>query len=141
MAEKKSKLVEIKTKPTSANVEDFINNVQDEQKRKDSFVLMEMMKKATGEEPVLWSSSIIGFGNKRYKSPNTGREVDWLRIGFSPRKANLSLYLSVSIMEHAEVLKKLGKHKTGVGCLYINKLEEIDLDVLKEIIDASLNQK
>ena len=141
MAEIKSKLVEIKTKPTSANVEDFINNVHDEQKRKDSFVLMEMMKKATGEEPVLWSSSIIGFGNKRFKSPNTGREVDWLRIGFSPRKANLSLYLSTSIMEHAEVLKKLGKHKTGVGCLYINKLEEIDLDVLKEIIDASLNQQ
>jgi len=141
MAEKKSKLVEIKTKPTSANVEDFINNVHDEQKRKDSFVLLEMMKKATGEEPVLWSSSIIGFGNKRFKSPNTGREVDWLRIGFSPRKANLSLYLSASIMEHADALKKLGKHKTGVGCLYINKLEEIDLDVLKEIIDASLNQK
>ena len=135
MAEKKSKLVEIKTKPTSASVEDFINNVKDEQKRKDSFVLLEMMKKATGEEPVLWSSSIIGFGNKRYKSPATGREVDWLRIGFSPRKANLSLYVSVGIKEHAAALKKLGKHKTGVGCLYINKLEEIDLKVLKEIID------
>ena len=141
MAEKKTKLVEIKTKPTSANVEDFINNIKDEQKRKDSFVLLEMMKKATGEEPVLWSSSIIGFGYKRYKSPTTGREVDWLRIGFSPRKANLSLYISVGIQEHAAALKKLGKHKTGVGCLYINKLEEIDLKVLKEIIDASLNRK
>ncbi len=93
MAEKKAKLAEIKTKPTAASVEDFINNVKDEQKRKDSFVLLEMMKKATGEEPVIWGSSIIGFGNKRYKSPTTGREVDWLRIGFSPRKANLSLYL------------------------------------------------
>ena len=90
MAEKKSKLAEIKTKPTTASVEDFINTVQDEQKRKDSFVLLEMMKKASGEEPVLWSNSIIGFGNKRYKSPATGREVDWLWIGFSPRKANLS---------------------------------------------------
>jgi hypothetical protein len=141
MAEKKSKLVEIKTKPTAASVEDFINNVKDEQKRKDSFVLLEMMKKATGEEPILWSSSIIGFGIKRYKSPNTGREVDWLRIGFSPRKANLSLYISVGIKEHEAALKKLGKHKTGVGCLYINKLEDIDMKVLNEMIAASINKK
>ena len=141
MAEKKSKLVEIKTKPTTASVEDFINAVKDEQKRKDSFVILEMMKKATGEEPVLWSNSLIGFGNKRYKSPTTGREVDWLRIGFSPRKANLSLYVSVGIKEHAAALEKLGKHKTGIGCLYINKLEEIDLKVLKGIIDVSLSHK
>ena len=141
MAEKKSKLVEIKTKPTTASVEDFINAVPDEQKRKDSFVLLEMMKKATKEEPKLWSNSIIGFGNKRYKSPTTGREVDWLLIGFSPRKANLSLTLSMNLEEHAASLKKLGKHKTGVGCLYINKLEDVDLKVLKEIIDASLKGK
>jgi hypothetical protein len=122
-------------------VEDFINNVKDEQKRKDSFVLLEMMKKATGEEPILWSSSVIGFGNKRYKSPTTGREVDWLRIGFSPRKANLSLYISAGFKEHTVALKKLGKHKTGVGCLYINKLEDIDMKVLKGMIDASVNRK
>ncbi len=141
MAVKKTKLAEIKTKPTAASVDDFINNIKDEQKRKDSFVLLEMMKKATGEEPVLWSSSVIGFGIKRYKSPKTGREVDWLQIGFSPRKANLSLYITVGIQEHAAALKKLGKHKTGVGCLYINKLEEIDMKVLKEMIDASVNRK
>ena len=141
MAEKKAKLAEIKTKPTSASVDDFINNIKDEQKRKDSFVLLEMMKKATGEEPILWSSSVIGFGMKRYKSPATGREVDWLRIGFSPRKANLSLYLSIGIKEHAAALKKLGKHKTGVGCLYINKLEDIDLKILRGMIEASSNQK
>lgn len=141
MAEKKSKLAVIKTKPTAASVEDFINNVKDEQMRKDSFVLMEMMRKASSEEPVLWSSSIIGFGNKRYTSPATGREVDWLRIGFSPRKANLSLYVSVGIKEHEEALKKLGKHKTGVGCLYINKLEDVDLNVLKKIIQTSLKEK
>lgn len=141
MVEKKSKLAVIKTKPTSASVEDFINAVPDEQKRKDSFTLMEMMKKATGEEPVLWSNSIIGFGNKRYKSPNTGREVDWLRIGFSPRKANLSLYLSINIKEHAAALKKLGKHKTGVGCLYVNTLDDIDLKVLKSMIVTSLKKK
>ena len=140
MAEKKSKLVEIKTKPTVASVTDFINSITDEQKRKDSFVLLELMQAASGEQPVLWSSAIIGFGTKRYKSPNTGREVDWLRIGFSPRKANLSLYISVGIKEHAAALKKLGKHKTGVGCLYINKLEDIDLKVLKEMIKTSLNK-
>src|SRR6187399_819101 len=131
MAEKKSKLAEIKTKPTAASVEDFINKIDDEQKRKDSFVLLEMMKKASGEEPVLWSNSIVGFGNKRYKSEATGREVDWLKIGFSPRKANLSLYLHVSLKEHDAILEKLGKHKTGVGCLYINKLDDVDLKILK----------
>jgi len=141
MAEKKSKLVEIKTKPTAASVEDFINSVADEQKRKDSFVLLELMKKASGETPTLWSNSIIGFGNKRYKSPATGREVDWLKIGFAPRKANLSLYISVGIAAHAEALEKLGKHKTGVGCLYINKLEDVNLKVLTEMIATSLKEK
>ncbi|NQW29076.1 MAG: DUF1801 domain-containing protein [Ignavibacteria bacterium] len=140
MPEKISKLVEIKTKPTAASVEDFINSVEDEQKRNDSFVLLEMMQKATGEQPVLWSSSLIGFGKKRYKSPTTGREVDWLVIGFSPRKANLSLYLTVDIKKYATALEKLGKHKTGVGCLYINKLEDVDLKVLRGLIDASIKQ-
>jgi len=100
-----------------------------------------MMKKASGVDPVLGSSSIIGFGNKRYKSATTGREVDWLLIGFSPRKANLSLYISVGIAEHEAALKKLGKHKTGVGCLYINKLEDVDLKVLKEMIETSWKGK
>ena len=141
MAEKKSKLAEIKTKPTSASVEDFIAKIEDEEKRHDSFVLLKMMKKATGEEPVLWSNSIIGFGNKRYKSAATGREVDWLQIGFSPRKANLSLYLSVNLEEHAPSLEKLGKHKTGVGCLYINKLTDVDLEILKGMIETSAGRK
>ncbi len=141
MADKKSKLAEIKTKQTSASVESFINSVMDEQKRKDSFVILDIMKKASGEEPKMWGGSIIGFGNKRYKSPATGREVDWLLIGFSPRKANLSLYLMMNIREQAASLKKLGKHKTGVGCLYINKLEDIDMKVLKGMIDESLTQK
>lgn len=140
MAEKKSKLAEIKTKQTTASVEDFINNVEGEQKRKDSFVILKMMKKATGEEPKMWGGSIIGFGKKRYKSPSSGREVDWFLIGFSPRKANLTVYL-IDIKEHAEALKKLGKHKTGGGCLYINKLEDIDLKVLKRMIDETLKRK
>ena len=140
MAEKKSKPAQVKTKPTTVSVADFINNVENEQKRKDSFVILELMKKATGEEPVLWGSSIIGFGNKRYKSPTSGREVDWLRIGFSPRKANLTLYISVNLKEHEWALEKLGKHKTGVGCLYINKLADVDLSVLKEMIDTSADR-
>lgn len=141
MAEKRSKLVEIKTKPTEQSPVDFINSIQDEKKRKDSFVLLEMMRKASGEDPKMWGGSIIGFGNVRYKSPKTGREVDWLRIGFSPRKANLSLYISLNINEHAAALEKLGKHKTGVGCLYINKLDDIDISVLKGMIEASLKAR
>ena len=141
MAEKKSKLAEIKTKQTTASVEDFINSVTDEQKRTDSITILAMMKKASGEEPKMWGNSLIGFGNKRYKSPATGREVDWLIIGFSPRKANLSLYLSMDIKQHAAALEKLGKHKTGVGCLYINKLEDIDVKVLKGLIETSLKPR
>ena len=81
------------------------------------------MEKATKERPKIWGTTIIGFGNFRYKSPATGREVDWFKIGFSPRKANLSLYLFLDIQSRAAALKKLGKHKTGIGCLYINKLK------------------
>ncbi len=141
MAEKKSKLAVIKTRETSASVEDYLNKVQPEQKKKDSLIILEMMKKATGEKPKLWGSSIIGFGNKRYKSPATGREVDWFLIGLAPRKANISLYLTINVKEHSDALKKLGKHKTGVGCLYINKLDDIDIKVLKSMIDASLKKK
>ena len=133
-------MADIKTKPTAASVEDFINAVQDEQKRKDSLVILEMMKKASGAEPKLWGNSLIGFGKKRYKSPATGREVDWFLIGFSPRKANLSLYLMINHKEHGAEIKKLGKHKTAGGCIYINKLEDVDLKVLKGMIDASLMQ-
>lgn len=99
------------------------------------------MKNATGEKPKLWGSSIIGFGTQRYKSPATGREVDWMLIGFAPRKANLSIYLTMDIKQHAAALKKLGKHKTGVGCLYVNRLSDIDLAVLKAMIDTSLKKK
>src|SRR4028118_780050 len=133
---------DIKTKLTSADLAGFINSIPDEQKRKDSFVLLEMMKKASGEEPRMWGSSIIGFGQVKLKSPNTGKEVDWLRIGFSPRKASLSLYISGDINhQHAEALEKLGKHKTSVGCLYINKLEDIDIKVLEGMMDASLKME
>ncbi len=134
-----SKVAEIKTKENDASVIDFLNGVAEEQKRKDSFVILEMMKKATGEEPKMWGASIIGFGNVRYKSPASGREVDWLKIGFSPRKANLSLF-PLHLQAQTDTLNKLGKHKTGVGCLYINKLADIDLKVLEEIINSSVKK-
>ncbi|MBD0366321.1 MAG: DUF1801 domain-containing protein [Flavisolibacter sp.] len=136
-----SKLAEIKTKETNASVQDFINRVADDQKRKDSFVLVKLMQTATKEEPKMWGNSIVGFGNVRLKSPATGREVDWFKIGFSPRKANLSLYLSGDIKAHTASLKRLGKHKTGVGCLYINKLDDIDIHVLEEMINAKVKAK
>ena len=132
-------MAEIKTKPTSESVEDFLNKVQDEQKRLDSFVILDMMRKATGEEPKMWGSSLIGFGQMRYKSPATGREVDWFLLGFSPRKANLSLHL-IDLQQHATALEKLGKFKTGRGCLYINKLSDVDLGILKEMMEASVKK-
>jgi len=141
MAEKKSKLAEIKTKPTAVSVEDFINSVDGAQKRQDSFALLDMMKTATGEEPVLWGSAIIGFGHKRYKSERSGREVDWFRIGFAPRKANLSLYLTVTMGEHTAALEHLGKHKTAGGCIYINKLSDINLPVLQDMIETAAKRQ
>ncbi|MBN8675301.1 MAG: DUF1801 domain-containing protein [Chitinophagales bacterium] len=131
-----SKLAIIKTQPTSSSVAGFIDSIADEQKRKDSYVILQLMEKATKEKPILWGSSMIGFGKLRYKSPATGREVDWFKIGFSPRKANLSLHL-VNLERHAEALAKLGKYKTGKGCLYINKLADVDLKILEKIIRAS----
>ena len=135
------KLAEIKTKENDSSVDDFINSVKDEGQRKDSFILLKLMQKATKEKPKMWGSSMIGFGNKRYKSPATGREVDWFKIGFSQRKANLSLHLVLDIKKYAAELKKLGKHKTGVGCLYINKLDDIDLKVLEKIINVAAKIK
>lgn len=127
-------MAEIKTKPTSESVEDFLNKVDNEQKRKDSFVILEMMKKATGLEPRMWGTSIIGYDNVKYKSPATGREVDWFVMGFSPRKASISLYFALDIHKYDEMLNKLGKYKTGVGCLYINKLSDVDSNILNELI-------
>lgn len=131
------KLAEIKTKPTAASVDSFLDSIPAEQKRNDSRVLLALMEKATKEKPQMWGSSMIGFGNVRYKSPATGREVDWFKIGFSPRKANLTLYLGLDLKQQADALNKLGKHKTGVGCLYINKLEDVDLEVLEKMIAAA----
>ena len=135
------KLAQIKTKQTDSSVDDFINSVKDEAKRKDSFTILKMMQKASKEKPKMWGSSMIGFGNKIYKSPATGREVEWFKIGFSPRKANISLHLVLDIKKHSAELKKLGKHKTGVGCLYINKLDDVDMKVLEKLINTAAKVK
>lgn len=129
-----AKKADIKTKENNASVKDFIESVENEQKRADCYKLIELMEKASGAKAKMWGPAIIGFGNRVAKSPTTGREVDWLVIGFSPRKANLSLYLSMNLAKHAETLSKLGKHKTSVGCLYINKLADVDMKVLEELI-------
>jgi hypothetical protein len=133
-----AKLADIKTKQTSSNVDDFIEAIPNEQKRKDSRVILKLMEKAAKAKPAMWGSSIIGFGNEIYKSPASGREVEWFKIGFSPRKTNLTLYLGVRTRMDPETLKKLGKHKTGTGCLYINKLEDVDMKVLEKMITAAL---
>lgn len=134
------KLAEVKTKENSASVNDFIENIADEQKRNDSLIILKMMEKASNEKAKMWGSSLIGFGKVIVKSPATGREVEWFRIGFSPRKANLSLYLMGDFKRQEEALKKLGKHKTGVGCLYINKLADVDLKVVESLIHAALKK-
>jgi len=130
------KLANIKTKPTDSSVEEFIAGIADERKRKDSQTILQMMEKATKEKPKIWGSSIIGFGNVRYKSPTSGREVDWFKIGFSPRKANLTIYL-IDLRPYADPLTKLGKHKTGGGCIYINKLEDVNMKILEKMIVAA----
>lgn len=141
MPTKKPKLVEIKTKATTNSVESFLSTLSDEQKRKDCEVIITMMQKASGAPPVMWGPAIIGFGNRIYTSPKTGRSVDWMKIGFSPRKANISLYLTIDIKKHASTLEKLGKHKTGVGCLYINKLSDVDVKVLDGLIKKAMKNK
>ncbi len=124
----------LKTKKNEASVENFLDEIKDKQQRKDSFTILQMMQKATGEKPKMWGSSIIGFGNVHLKY-ESGRELDWFKMGFSPRKQNITLYGCLGAKQ-TELLKKLGKHKTGKGCLYINKLTDVDTAVLKKLIES-----
>jgi hypothetical protein len=130
-------MAELKTKLNDANVTDFLNKIVDEEKRADSFEILKLMQQVTKQEPKMWGSSIIGFGHVHYVYAS-GREGDWFVTGFSPRKQNLTLYVMGSFNPHADLLEKLGKHKTGVGCLYINKLKDVDVKVLKELIKQSV---
>lgn len=130
---------ELKTKKNDASVEAFIDSVENEIRRKDGFKLLEMFTRITGETPKMWGSSIVGFGQYHYKSERSSQEGDWPLVGFSPRKQNLTLYV-VGQYDLDDLLANLGKHKTSVGCLYINKLEDVDLDVLEKIVDRAYQE-
>ena len=132
-------MAEPKTKPTTASVPDFINAFADtDQKRKDSFDLVALMQNATGFKPIMWGPSIIGFGSYHYKSERSRQEGDWLLVGFSPRKAAISLYVFSNGEKQQELLTRLGKFKKGKGCIYVKKLSDIDTDVLKELIKTTV---
>jgi len=118
---------------------EYINSIADETKRQDSFTILRMMEEITGSKPKMWGSSIIGFGDTHYQY-ESGREGDWFQVGFSPRKQNLTLYLPNNIMSQVDLLRRLGKHKTGKACLYIKKLADIDQAVLKEIMKRSIGR-
>ena len=132
-------MAEAKTQVTDVDPRDFIKGVEPRSKREDALVLLDMFERVTGEKAQMWGPSIVGFGvyNTTYAS---GREVTWMRSGFSPRKAKHSLYLmggycdDITAKEREEALKRLGKHSTGASCLYVNKLADIDLDVLEEMV-------
>lgn len=131
---------ELQTKKTEASVEDFLNAVEDEQKRADAFAVAEMMRKATKAEPKMWGPAIVGFGSGKHIYPD-GREMDWMRIAFSPRKAGLTIYLHGPMDDfYGELFSKLGKHSTSKACLYIKRLSDVDQKVLKELIAASLKR-
>lgn len=132
-------MAELKTKATDASVEVFLQSIPEERKRQDSLALLQMMQEATGEAPRLWGSSIVGFGDYHYAYAS-GREGDWFVAGFSPRKQNLTLYAMGGFEPHAELLERLGKHKIGKGCLYINKLADVDQEVLRALISASVDE-
>jgi hypothetical protein len=131
---------EPKTKATKDSVTKFLDTIEPEGKRKDGFTLLELFEKVTGEKAVMWGSSIVGFGVYHYKSEKSSQEGDWLMVGFSPRKQNLTLYIMHGNKDSAELLKKLGKYKTSGGmggCLYINKLSDVDQKVLTSLIKKS----
>jgi len=129
-------MAELKTKLNDASIEDFLNTVEDEQKRKDCLEIVKIMKQVTKEEPKMWGPSIIGFGSYHYKY-ESGREGDMMQIGFSPRKQNITLYVGLGDNTENPLLKKLGKHTTGKGCLYIKKLADVDKQVLQDLITNS----
>ncbi len=136
-------MAENKTKANSQDVVTFLSNVENPDRREDALSLLTLMKEATGVEGVMWGSAIVGFGSYHYKY-DSGREGDTMIVGFSPRKQNLTLYLKGDFAHDshlAPLLEKLGKHKLGGGCLYINKLSDVDLDVLRQIVKQSFDNQ
>ena len=138
--QRRQPMAELKTKQTDADVTDFINTFADtEQKRKDSFELLKIMQDFTGFEPKMWGASIIGFGRYHYKSTRSTQEGDWPLVGFSPRKAAISLYVYSGLPEHAYLLENLGKYKMGKACIYVKKLSDIDQEVLKKMMQETID--
>ncbi|WP_425236813.1 DUF1801 domain-containing protein [Ulvibacterium sp.] len=125
-----------KTIPTNVSVQEFLDRLEDRNKRKDSYALLNRMEKISGEPPVMWGPSIIGFGSYHYKY-DSGREGDMLRIGFSPRKQNFSLYVGAGAKRNQGFLTKLGKHKMGKSCLYIKRLSDVDMNILEALIRST----
>lgn len=130
-------MAENKTKPTGVDVVEFLNNVPDERKRQDAFVVLEMMRDITGEEPKMWGPTMVGFGSYHYKYAS-GREGDYFITGFSPRKQNLTLYIMAGFEQYDELMAKLGKYTTGSSCLYIKRLSDVDQTVLRELVAKSV---
>ena len=130
-------MAELKTKPSKASVKAFLNKISDAQRRQDCQTVCDLMQRATGEEPTMWGSSIVGFGRYHYRYAS-GHEGDWPIIGFSPRKNDLTLYIMRGFDESQSLLSRLGKFKTGKSCLYIKRLTDVDVPVLKELITKSV---
>jgi hypothetical protein len=131
-------MYEQKTKPSQDSVEGFLNAVEDEKKRRDSFTLLALIKEASGEQPVLWGN-MVGFGSYHYRYAS-GHEGDAFLTGFSPRKQNLTIYIMPGFEQYQDLMERLGKYKTGKSCLYIKKVEDINLDVLKELVHRSVER-
>jgi hypothetical protein len=131
-------MAELKTKQTDENPLSFIARVENEQRRSDALALLDVFAETTGYEAKMWGGSIIGYGQYHYKSERSAQEGDWPLTGFSPRKSNLTLYIMPGFDSYQDELAKLGKHKTSVSCIYINKLSDIDSEVLKRIIKDSV---
>lgn len=129
----------LKTLVNDASVSDFLNSVEDQQKRDDSFKLIEIFQMVTGQPAKMWGSSIVGFDSYHYKS-KSGQEGDWMMTGFSPRKQNLTIYIMPGFEKHQKLLQKLGNHKTSVSCLYIKKLDDVDENLLIQIIDSGYKE-
>jgi Domain of unknown function (DU1801) len=131
-------MAELKTKPTAKSVTAFLNTITDPARRADCFEIVKMMEDASGDKPTMWGPSIVGFGRYTYKGASG--ETEWMRIGFSPRKSDLTLYLMTGANAFPELMSKLGKFKTSKACLYIKKLADVDRRVLRDIIKKSLKQ-
>jgi hypothetical protein len=130
-------MAELKTQPTDVSVESFLGTIADEQKRADCFTLLALMKEATGAEPQMWGTSIVGFGHYRYRYAS-GREGDWFFAGFSPRKQNLTLYLMSGFEQYDALMQQLGKHSVGKSCLYVKRLSDLDMPTLQALVEQSV---